>query len=212
MHSIFESEVKEKNQQRHALRAKTNGRRSSGHMFATDFMTKEQRAEYTKAGEVMLSNIWDEILGRAQFDELSDEKKKTALEHWYKMHGTGKIKKKLGFSDYQLYRLYEKLGVEYTKRPNVKRKAKATAAPKEKPAAKKVEQQQALALHEVETEEKPAAESFTILPPKNSGSTFYLDDILQSEEAIGKLMKYAAFLEGEANKFRLRIEITEVKQ
>lgn len=211
MEGIFEAEVKEKKQQRHALRAKSNGRRSSGHMFPTDFMSKEQREEYTKAGEVMLSNVWDEILGKMQFEELSDEKKKTALEHWYKMHGTGKIKAKLDLTDYQIYRLFDKLDVEYTKRT---RKAKPVTAQKEKPKAKEkpeIKEQQSLALQEVEVKEEVAAQAFNILPAKNTGSTFYLDDTLDPEDAIGKLMKYAAFLEGEKNKFRLRIEITEIK-
>lgn len=163
----------------------------------------------------MLSNVWDEILGRTQFNELSDDKKKTALEHWYKMHGTGKIKDKLGFSDYQLYTLYDKLGVSYQKRvrkPNKQKSAAVKATPK--PEVKQPEvKQQLLAFEEVEVKEVVAPDTFNrIMPIQNSGSTFYLDDILDSEEAISKLMKYAAFLEGEDNKFRLRVEISEIKK
>ena len=218
MQNIFEIEVKEKKQQKHALAAKSNGRRKSNFMLPTDYMDKAQRDEYMKAGEIVTTNLWDQILTKTQYNELSDEKKKFAMEHWYKRYKTAEIKNALGYSDYQLYKEWNRIGVEYEKRPNRTRKAKVTAAKKDKPAANidhfEPEGNKPLDIKEIEEkiEQKQQATTVTVMPAANSGSVLYMDDTLDSEAAITKLMKYAAFLEGESNKFRLRIEISEVKQ
>jgi len=217
MRSIFEEELREKKQQRHALRAKTSGKRKkAGSMLPIDFMSKAQQKEYTKAGEIMITNLWDEIITLEQYNELSDEKKKNALEHWRKVHSTAAIRKKFGWNSNKTYKEFERLGIQVQKRVHKNpRKGTTTAAQTQKPAAN-IKEEAALQKIQQQIEQREEAATTgaivgTWLPQQESGSTFYLDDTLKSEEAITKLMKYAAFLEGEKNKFRLRVEIKEVK-
>src|SRR4051812_41274516 len=116
MENIFDLEVKEKKAQKNLYRAKTNGRRKSGHMLPMDFMSAEEKKEYTKAGEITVTSLWDQILTGTQYKELTDDKKKQAMEHWRKIHTTKAIKEKLGINDYNLYKEFEKLGIQVEKR------------------------------------------------------------------------------------------------
>jgi hypothetical protein len=167
-----------------------------------------------------VSNWWDKILTASQYNELTDEKKKYALEHWRKIHSMSEIKKALGWTDYASYKEFDRLGIEVQKRE--RKQAKSTIK-KEKPAPKKPAAKKQAALNidpakdpsknEVIQAAKEVAEAaLEILPARNSGATFYLDDTFTPEEAISKLMKYAAFLEGEPHKVKIRLEITEVKK
>lgn len=220
MSSIFEEEVREKKQQRHLYRAKTNGRRKSGSMLPIDYMTKAQQKEYTKAGEIVLSSIWDEIITLDQYNELTDEKKKQALEHWRNVHTTAAIRKKFKWNSNKTYKEFDRLGIEKAiRKPRTATGVqKAPAAKKEKPAANinlsfddhyEPESLRPLEIKEVKQVEEVTAR---MIPAANTGSTLFFDDTISAEEAITKLMKYAAFLEGESHKFRLRLEITEIKK
>jgi hypothetical protein len=219
MSSIFEEEVREKKQQRHLYRAKTNGRRKSGSMLPIDYMTKAQQKEYMKAGEIVLSSIWDEIITLDQYNELTDEKKKQALEHWRNVHTTAAIRKKFGWNSNKTYREFDRLGIEKAiRKPRTATGVqKAPAAQKEKPAAKINEQffnkqYEPAKIEQLELETDIEQVEARMIPAANTGSTLFFDDTISAEEAITKLMKYAAFLEGESHKFRLRLEITEIKK
>lgn len=208
--SIFDLEVKEKKAQASQLRAKTNGRRNRKSMLPSDFMTKAQLKEYIKGGEIVVTNLWDNLITLEQYEALSDEKKKQALEHWRKVHSVAKIKEALKMNDYKIYKEFDRLGVFYEKRTQTKKRTATVKEPK--PAAVAIQPEPAAIEPAAETTQPAAAQALQILPAMQSGSTFFLDDIYTAEEAINKLMKYAAFLEGETNKFRIRFEIAEVKE
>jgi hypothetical protein len=268
MESIFDLEVKEKKAQKDLYRAKTNGRRKSGHMLPIDFMSAEERKEYTKAGEITVTSLWDQILSRSQYDELTEEKKKQALTHWRKIHTTKAIKEKLGWNDYHLYKEFEKLGIEVEKRAprgtSARHKAKmekketgksvaiAAAAPKmsllefadveDQPydpfstdrtpdprfqneiqalAAKMAdvhttkEDKMELLIYEFENMISSVQEKlsrFQAAAEKPQGALFALNETLDAATLATKLMKYASFLEDEPHKFKIRLEIEELKE
>ncbi len=222
MSSIFEEEVREKKQQRHLYKAKTNGRRKSGSMLPMDFMSKAQQKEYTKAGEIVVTNLWDQIITVEQYEALTDEKKKAAMEHWRKIHTTAAIRKAFKWNSNKTYKEFDRLGIEKAvRKPRTATGIqKAPAAKKEKPAAKINDQLLAFDDYEPEAnkplsiakEERIEQVEARMIPAANTGSTLFFDDTISAEEAITKLMKYAAFLEGESHKFRLRLEITEIKK
>ena len=203
--SIFDIEVKEKKAQASQLRSKTNGRRNRRSMLPVDFMTKTQLKEYTKGGEIMVSNLWDNLITLEQYEALSDEKKKFAMEHWRKVHSVAAIKNALKMNDYKVYKEFDRLGVQYEKRTQTKKRTAKALTQEQQPAA-------AAIIETEEIQQPAAAQTVQILPAAYSGSTFFFDDISNAEEIVSKLFKYAAFLEGEKNKFRLRLEITEVKE
>lgn len=279
MENIFDLEVREKRAQKNQYRAKTNGRRKSGHMFPTDYMSADEKKEYTKAGEITVTSLWDQILTGTQYNELTQEKKKQAMEHWRKIHTTKAIKEKLGWNDYHLYKEFEKLGIEVEKRKPrgtserfQKKEAKAgrkgsvaiAAAPQKQsllefadeaamdrfydpevnadqfydplsaykrhelqpdPRWEKEVKALAGAMAEAHTTPKDEAQlllhemqamirSFEEkqLQEASEGTSFSLNETLDALEAAAKLMKYAAFLEDEKHKFKIRLEIIEVKE
>ena len=213
MESIFDLEVKDKKAINKSYRAKTNGRRKSGHMLPMDFMSTSEKKEYTKGGEVTVTNLWDQILTLTQYQELSDEKKKHAMEHWRKVHNTAAIKKAFGWADATIYNEFKRIGVEV--RQLKPRTAKANTTGKKTPE-KKAQQieskpQQAADLPEILPEILQAPQLVQQPQQAVEGSCFYVNETFDAEAAISKLMKIAAFLEGEQHNFKIRLEVTELK-
>lgn len=190
MTNLFNQEIKEKKMIASSSRHKTNGRRSKSHMFPIDFMSNKQRKEYIKGGNIVVSNLYDEILTLEKYQKLSDEQKKVAMEHWRKIYNTAAIKKTFNWNDYYIYKEFERIGISVQKR-----------APKR--AIKKE------AIINKPISEKPV--SINALPNTGSGASFFLDDECDSGEIVNRIMKYAAFLEGETSKFRIHLEIEEIR-
>ena len=222
MESYFDQEIQEKKLIARSARAKTNGRRKNRSMFPADLLKGKAKKEYTKGGEIKLSNLWDQLITKEEYLELSDEQKKNAMEHWRTKFTTGLIKKALGWNDYNLYKEFDRVGVQVAKRPARKGKAVEEVKKKAAAAAKKAEDEAAVNLNkaatllkQIEQDKEQAAQPVIqaqILPAAQTGISLYLNDEYTPEEAINKLMKYAAFLEGETNKIKIRLEICEVKE
>lgn len=194
MFRLFEQEVKEKKLAARSSHNKTNGRRSKHHMFPIDFMSSKQQKEYTKGGNVVVSNLYDQISTLEKYNELTDEQKKKAMTHWRNIHSTAAIKRAFNWNDYYIYKEFERIGIEVQKR-----------------SPRKSAKSKVIAVEPRVIKEIPAEVEVKTLPAMKSGISFFLYDEYNSEEIVSKIMKYAAFLEGEKNKFRIRLEIEEVK-
>ena len=209
MESIFDLEVRDKKAISKSQRAKTNGRRKSGHMLPMDFMTTSEKKEYSKGGEITVTNLWDQILTLSQYQELSDEKKKMAMEHWRKVHSANAIRKTFGWAQATLYAEFKRIGVEVRKiKP---RAAKVNTTGTKTPAIKapQIEPLPQPAADLPEIVQLPQIVQMNLETPQ--GSCFYVNELFSAEEAIGKLMKIASFLEGEKHNFKIRLEVQEIK-
>jgi hypothetical protein len=224
MENLFDSEVHQKKGWIKNLRHKTNGRRSSKAMFSFDYMTPEDRREYMKAGEIKMSNIYDKILSKEEFEQLPDERKKAALTHWRIKFTNKDIKDAMDWNDYHLYKSFDKYGVAYEKRSRNNKGKKKEPKNKEtkSPSIQSKESEYSLkTLNDFHQEEilKAAQDlqkmqqnsGVTVLPANNSGTTFSIDDEIYAQDAVNKLMKFASFLEDEDHKVKIRLEISEVK-
>jgi hypothetical protein len=184
-----------------------------------------------------VTSLWDQILSRSQYDELSEEKKRQAMEHWRKVHSVKAIKETLGFNDYNIYKEFDRLGVTVEKRAprgsserhkkKQERAGKAVAiaaAPKmsllefaEVAEAQPEEEKKlsdpiltaikdlAAAMAAQHSEPAPQPQD----PPQ--GALFALNETMDAAQLATKLMKYASFLEDEPHKFKIRLEISEMK-
>ena len=216
MESFFDQEIQEKKLIAQSAKARRGSRRSNRRMFPADFLKGKEKKEYIQGGEIKLTNVWDQIITKEEYMELSEEQKRNAMEHWRKKYTTAIIKNAFGWNDYSMYKEFERVGVHVEKRAPRKGKAveeakkKATAAAKkEKDPSGSLELMAAAPVKAAEAQPEIQAQ---ILPAVQPGISLYLNDEYTPEEAINKLMKYAAFLEGETNKIKIRLEICEVKE
>lgn len=80
-------------------------------MTPSNLMTKEQKKEYLKSGELVVYNMYDEIMDYNEFEKLTDEAKRTALMRWREKYSTQAIINKWGISRVKLYNLIHKLDI-----------------------------------------------------------------------------------------------------
>lgn len=118
---ILKEEIQEKKQIGNITQAR-KGKRGYGRMKTTlDFLSGKEKRAYTKAGKVQVSNLYEELIKKAEFEALTDEEQKRRLQHWRTKYSVKEIQKGLGIAGMTYYKYLEKLGIP-RERP---RKAKA---------------------------------------------------------------------------------------
>lgn len=193
MLEVYDEDIKEKKLIVRSSKKKSSSKKSKRHMFPIDFMDNRQKKEYIKGGNVVVSNLYDELLTLEEYQKLPDEQKKAAMEHWRKSLNTATIKRTFKWNDYKIYKEFNRLGIAVKTINRKKNNARKNAVIN----AKQSNDETAVAVK--------------TLPAFKSGLSFFLYEECDSEELVSKMMKYATFLEGEKNKFRIRMEIEEVK-
>jgi hypothetical protein len=193
--SLFMEDVKHKKRAFREAMTATSKKSRKYNMQSWEMLDPKSRREYIKGGEIKVSNIYDQILEKTEYDKLDDEQKKTAMRHWRAVFSAAKVQRKFEWNTYNYYSELERLGLKETKTTKPKKKTK--------------QNKQTIEKQDPQTEETAAA--IQVLQARASGTAFYVDDDFTSEAAMGKLMKFASFLEGEENRFRIRLEISEIK-
>ena len=74
---------------------------------AADLMNPYQRRKYRKSGEVIVSNIFDQLMTREEFDQKTPEQQKNILIRWKELYANKEILKALNMGSATLYRLYD---------------------------------------------------------------------------------------------------------
>jgi hypothetical protein len=114
-------DIREKKRTGSGVFHKTGKRGYVGKMLTpTDFMSRKEKREYTKASKVQVRNMYDEIMDWEEFMQLSDDQKRLFLSKWRERHKNEEIMEALGVGKNKFYQLIDELGVE-TIRTNVQK-------------------------------------------------------------------------------------------
>jgi transposase len=159
---------------------------------ALDFLTGKEKREYTKAGPITVTSLYDQILKRADFEQLEAEEQKKRLQHWRENNRSKDIQKEMGVSPNKFYEYIEQFGLPKAATTGKARKAKAKlVTPKEtEEILKKIEQ------------EKPAVLDLSGLNIAYNGS-YKGDDIKKI------LNKLDIILDGEDGEFKIELKIMQ---
>lgn len=117
---IFYSDVSEKKRTGRGCYAMKGKRGLIGKMVTpVDFMTTKQKKEYTKGGEITMSNFYNVIENVPTMDEIREkfEKDPTGakkmIESIREIHKNKDLQKHWGTTSYSLYKFYNSLGFDF---------------------------------------------------------------------------------------------------
>jgi transposase len=159
--------------------------------FTFENMSRKEKREYTKPSEVRVTNMFDNVLPRAEFEELTNEQQKNALVMWRDKYNTKEIQKGMGIASATYYNYVDKFDL-----PKLPR---GTASHKKKKEKTNVNQ----TVNVIQQAPQTA-------PVSLNGVNYNLNGVYTVEEIQSKIEKLALLLEGEKSKFQIKIDVNEV--
>lgn len=230
--SLFETEVREKKSQAYNNRAKTGAKGGSrsrkGMSTPYDFMSNSEKKKLN--GEVEIFNMNTTILPIEEFRLKDEQMQKTMLTAWRDIYDNLKIRKELGISNKAFYDLVAELKIPKKTRIESKKRSSRPKAVAVTPEVKetKIKDLSAKTLKDfmevadqAELEFLKESIPVTTLPAETKedtgqtelitqGITFNYDQISDIDTLNRILTKCQLLMDGEPNKFRLQISMSEI--
>jgi hypothetical protein len=196
----FHEDIREKKKAASGVHHKTGKRGYVGTMrFPTDIMSRKDKYNYRKAGKVMISNIYEEILTVEEFEKLELHEQKNRLAYWRTQYSNKEITQKMGIWNNKYYQLVAELQLpKATRATNKEQKPKRKAAIKNAPVAT----QEAIAVASVET---PAPVQEIMV----SGLHLVYNGTYTSEQIIKQLSKFELLLDNEPDEFYIELKLVQ---
>jgi hypothetical protein len=207
--NLFALEVKEKKSQAHAHRARTgrgSSKRRKGMSTPFDFMSKSERERLN--GEVKLTNLFDMIITREEFDTMEEKQQKAMMTHWREIYPNEKIMQEMGITGSGTFH-------NYINKLEIPRKKRHGGRPKkvEKKENKKVLAPTVQAPENI-SENTPIVNKFVQQPVKliTNGLHLEYNGNFSSEQINKILTKIQLIVDGEDNNFNIELRISEVEK
>lgn len=200
---FFQSEIIEKKKHLQSQRAKTGRGASRSRrigIMPTDRMSKRELKEYTKAGEVVISFMYDALIPKEEFDNKPLEEQVKIMKRWRELYTNAEIMKGLGIAGSNtLYKMLNKLDLPPKSRGGYR---KRNSKPKDKkPKEVAVESPQAVVVSQTDAVQKLISNGLHL---EYNGKY----DAEQLEKIFTKLQ---LIVSGDDAKYRLSLLITESK-
>jgi hypothetical protein len=195
---LFYNDVREKKKAANGVHYKTGLKGFVGKMrFPSDIMSRKDKYNYRKAGRVMTTNMYDEILTIDEFDQLETHEKKNRMAYWRNERSNKEILKGMGISNKKYYDIVAEL--DLPKAPRAPRSTnKSEKAKSNTNTPSRVEKQQ---------ERTPeAAEVQEILV---DGLHLVYHGTKQPEEIQRQLKKFIALLEEETDEYYFELKLMQ---
>jgi replicative superfamily II helicase len=201
---FFLSDIKEKKQETASLKAALKHKRlgKSSMKFATDLMSKKERKEHMKAGEVVTTNLYDTILTFMEFDRLETYEKKNMLQYWRSKYTIKEIMGAMGIANKKFYEIIDEL--ELPKDRALMAKGKREGKPRKAPVRKTAPEAAELAIQS-SLELEPAPVQRIII----NGLNLEFNGTYEPEQIIKQLLKFGALLEGETDNYFIELKLMQ---
>lgn len=216
---VFYSDIREKKKAASGVHSKTGSRGYVGKMrFPSDIMSRKDKYNYRRAGKIMITNLYTDILTLKDFEQLEIEEQKNRMQYWRNTYSNKEIQEKMGIGNAHFYRIVKKLDlpkasrVERTK-ANKPRKAKAKKTLLD--YARNEPQESQL---EFEPEAPPAAPELPEAPPVTpapmqellfEGLHIVYSGSYTAENIQKKLAKIDLMIDGEPEEFYIEIKLVQ---
>lgn len=189
----FHEDVREKKRTASGVHHKTGKRGYVGTMrFPTDIMSRKDKYNYRKAGKVMTTNLYDEIITIDEFERLEKDEQRNRMIHWRNQYTNKDITTGLGIWNARYYSLVAELELPKAPRSYKKREAKVKVAPVEK--SKEI----------IPAQKEEAAQVILV-----NGLNLVFNGTYSPEVIQNQLLKFATLLEGETDDFYLEFRIQQ---
>lgn len=197
---LFFSEIREKKKEtrsiKEALKHKRSGKNSI--LFPSDFMSRKEKLKHTKAGKVMTTNLFDEILTIEKFEELETHEKKNRLQYWRTKYPNKDILTAMKISNKRFYDLVSELDLPKMPRGKHKEGHKAKGGSVKGTRTAKLAIQSDLEL------ETPSVQEIIV-----SGLNLAYNGTYSSDQIIKQLLKFGGLLEGEEDQYYIELKLMQ---
>ncbi len=204
---MFHDEIRDKKKTASGVHHKTGKNGYVGKMrFPSDLMNRSEKMRYRKAGKIVTSNIFDEILPIEEFEQLETYEQRNRLQYWRNQKPNKEILRGMGISNKRYYDIVTEL--ELPKAPRIK-----VGEPR-KAYAKKVHES-SVAIKEVPTvQEVPEV----LIPPKEEknpqeiiveGLNVIFTGTYTAEKIEKQLTKFMLLLDSEEDDFYVEFRLMQ---
>jgi hypothetical protein len=202
---MFYDEIRDKKKTASGVHHKTGKNGYVGTMkFPSDIMNRKEKMRYRKAGKVVTSNIFDEVLPIEEFEQLETYEKRNRLQYWRNEKPNKEILKGMGISNKRYYEIVSEL--ELPKAPRIKstepRKGTAikknTSSQKSVPAVQKV----------IEVPEPPKEEA-KVQEVIVNGLNVIFTGTYSAEKIEKQLTKFMLLLDSEEDDFYVEFRLMQ---
>lgn len=199
----FFEDVRQKKKAALGVHSKTGKNGYTGKiLFPTDLMSRKEKYNHRKAGRVMTTNMYEDILPIEEFEILEAYEQRNRLAYWRGMKNAKDIQKEMGINSKRYYEIVSELQLPKAPRTKSgeepkKRTAKVTTAPETIKAA-------AIAIQSsLDLEPTPEPEEIC------SGLQLNFKGTFSAEHIIKQFLKYGSLLEGEEDKYFVEIKLVQ---
>jgi hypothetical protein len=198
---LFHDEVRQKKKTASGVHHKTGKNGYVGTMrFPSDIMSRKEKSKYRKAGKIVTTNIYDEILPIDQFENLETFEKKNRLAYWRNEHTLEDITKQMQVSKVKYYSIVHELGLPPAPR---KRTKKASSTKKiEKSIA--IRQKEVVPVPVAVPEQKPTVQEVLV-----EGLNLVFMGTYKAEQIQKQLTKFSLMVEDEPDDFYFEIRLMQ---
>ena len=199
--NIFAEDIKRKKQDTASLRTATKHKRLGKGSMKTplDLMSQKEKKEHMKAGEVVTTNLFDNIITLEEFEALEEHEQRNRLAYWRTKYSNKEIMKQMGkLNNVKYYKLVADLGLPKAIRTNTDEKKTVRKAPIKRTQAPAVAIKSDLEL------EVPPIQKIII-----NGLNLEFNGTYAPETIIKQLLKFASLLEGEDDNFYVELKLMQ---
>jgi hypothetical protein len=196
----YQTDIHQKKQQYKSIQAgKRRSKGAKNMRYPYETMSRSERLKYTKAGTITVTNLFDKILTRAEFDQLPEDEQKKRLIYWRDKYSQKEIYSKLQMGSATYYKMIDAMGIPAGRRGKYK---------KEKVKGKISDYVPA------ETKEETAVQSPAVIEAPQqivlNGLNLAYNGSYKSDEIRRILAKIDLVLDGEENEFQIELRVSEI--
>lgn len=195
----FYEDIREKKKAASGVHHKTGKNGYVGNMrFPTDIMSRKDKYNYRKAGKIVISNLYENILPIDEFNRLDREEQKQRMLFWRTNYSNVEIRQNMKIANATYYRIVAEL--ELPKAP----RGKSARTTIKKPINKMKEEITPIIETKQIPDPPPAVQEMII-----EGLHVVFNGTFSAEHIIKQLSKFELILDGEPDQFNIELKITQ---
>jgi hypothetical protein len=206
---LFKEEVRDKKRTASGVHSKTGKRGYVGKMrFPSDIMSRKEKYNYRKAGKVVTTQMYEEIIPIEEFEELETYERKNRMAYWRNVYTNKEITQAMGIHNNKFYKIVKEL--ELPKAPRVDRNPPRRA----KGVNVQDKQEKAIAVKSSpimtpEPEAKPEIKTEPVQEVLVDGIHLVFSGTYSPELIQRKLGKFELMLEDETDDFYIELRLIQ---
>lgn len=199
----FEEEIKRLKKEKASLHQATKHKRlgKNNMRFASDFMSRSEKIKHRRAGQIVTTNLYDNILTFDEFADLENHEKRNMMAYWRNTYSNKEIMKAMQLGNAAYYKIVSDLGLPKAQRTN----SGNTGKPRKATAIKVMQNQtEQLALPETVVQKQPAAQEIIV-----NGMHLVFNGTYKPEMIVKQLLKFGALLEDETDEYYIELKLVQ---